>query len=95
MQVEKRKTHLIGKMAAAYSSFNLFNLVISLTVILVLNVTDGETVEENLCHKSCEIQKFDEVMKVLRFQELSWPWRKEEKSNILKLLEWLIARRAS
>jgi CubicO group peptidase (beta-lactamase class C family) len=65
MHVEKRKTHLIVKMAAAYSSFKLFNLVISLVVILVLNATDGETVEANLCHKSCETEKFDEVMKIL------------------------------
>jgi len=65
VQVDKRKTHLIGKMAVAYSCFNFFNLVISLIVILVLNATDGETVEANLCHKSCETEKIDEVMKIL------------------------------
>lgn len=53
------------KMAAFYSSFNLFIHVISLFGILVLNATGGVSVEANLCDKSCDIQKFDEVMKML------------------------------
>lgn len=61
---EEEGTLKIVKMAALYTSFKLFVFVIFLLVILVLNAS-GVSVEEKLCDKYCDIQKFDEVMEVL------------------------------
>eukprot|EP00253_Pinus_taeda_P020599 PITA_20599 len=52
-------------MAALYTCFKLFVFVIFLLVILVFNASDGVSVEAKLCDKYCDIQKFDELMKVL------------------------------